>query len=596
VSEDIERVLLALIERNALQNGVTVSYLSSRLDIDNRRIQKIVDLLERSGYCRVQRLDRVTLVTPTLSGYEKAAALRKETQRERTAPRASAFAFAAGAGLGIILLGLVIWWLHLFSPADSSQAAESAPLPSTTPVPARASAGLGLPAATDPLPSSTAVAIPTETPSPVPPTDQPPSPTAPSTPTPEGPGPLPTAIPVDPVQAGAVPTPVSLLEQPEGTVNIVLMGADTSQGSWRTDTLIVVSIDPNLPSVSMLSIPRDLFVYIPGWKMGRINTADFHGERVGYPGGGAGLVKATIEYNLGIRAHYFARADFQGFVKILETLGGVDVVVDCELRDTFPDPEAPGGASDIELMPGVHHLQGKQALWYARSRWNTSDFDRGRRQQRVLRGAFAQIKQLGLLPKLPELWDELTQTVQTDIPLETALWLTKVASRLEAGTAIKSRFIDNTVVQAWRTAEGASVLLPVYERVRPLVAEALAPPDTSRARQGVARVEVLNGTSWGNWAILAADRLLWEGFDVVNIAQAEQTETQRTTIIDHTKTDKGSPVNYLAAVLRVNEADVKLAATPSEEIDFRVIVGYDYSPCYKSYWRSVHGATPTPTP
>ncbi len=437
---------------------------------------------------------------------------------------------------------------------------------------------MDLPSSDDPPPTNTAVLSSTETPSSVPPTAPSASPSPPSTPTEEGPGTLPTAIPIDTVQVGGIPTPVPLLEQPAETVNIVLMGTDTTQGSWRTDTLIVVSVDPNLPSVSMLSIPRDLLVYIPGWKMGRVNTADYHGERVGYPGGGPGLVKATIEYNLGIRVHYFARADFQGFVTILETLGGVDVVADCELHDTFPDPAAPGGATDIDLLPGVHHLNGKQALWYARSRWNTSDFDRGRRQQRVLRGAFAQVKQLGLLPKLPELWDELIQTVQTDISLETALWLAKVASRLEAGTAIKSRFIDNTVVQPWRTAEGAAVLLPIHERVGPLVAEALAPPDTARARQGVARVEVLNGTNWPNWAVLAADRLLWEGFDVVSIAAAERTDYQRTTVIDYTETDKGSPVNYLSAVLRVDEADIQKAETSSEDVAFRVVVGANYYP------------------
>jgi LCP family protein required for cell wall assembly len=596
VSGDIERVLLLLIERHALQSGVTTSYLAAHLDLDPRRVQKIIDLLQRSGYVRVRRIDRVTLITPTISGYEKAAALRKEEREHALIQRTPALAFAVGAALALALLALMVWWSGLLELGGGSQAAESAPLPSSTPVSSVKSASLDLPSSDGSLPTSTAVPSSTETPPPVPPTAPPASPSPPSTPTEEGPGPLPTAIPIDPVQTGGIPTPVPLLEQPAETVNIVLMGTDTTQGSWRTDTLIVVSVDPNLPSVSMLSIPRDLLVYIPGWKMGRVNTADYHGERLGYPGGGPGLVKATIEYNLGIRVHYFARVDFQGFVSILETLGGIDVVADCELHDTFPDPAAPGGATDIDLLPGIHHLNGKQALWYARSRWNTSDFDRGRRQQRVLRGAFAQIKQLELLPKLPELWDELIQTVQTDIPLETALWLAKVASRLEAGTAIKSRFIDNTVVQPWRTAEGAAVLLPVYERVGPLVAEALAPPDTARARQGVARVEVLNGTNWPNWAVLAADRLLWEGFDVVNVAVADHTEYQQTTITNFTVTEKGSPASYLAAVLRVQEANLLQAGAPDDELDFRVIVGQDYLPCYRTYWRSVHGATPNPTP
>jgi LCP family protein required for cell wall assembly len=327
--------------------------------------------------------------------------------------------------------------------------------------------------------------------------------------------------------------------------------------------------------------------------MARINTADYHGMRVGYPGGGPGLVKAAIEYNLGIPVHYYARADFQGFVDIVDTLGGIHVVADCELHDTFPDPEAPGGASDIDISPGVHQLGGKQALWYARSRWNTSDFDRGRRQQRVLRGTLAKIKQKDLLPKLPELWDDLKQTIDTDLSLETALWLAKVAGRLDTDVAIKSRFIDNTVVENWTTPEGAAVLLPDPSRIGPLVADALAPPDTARSRQAVARVEVLNGTNQPNWAILAADRVLWEGFQVVNIAPADSMDYQQTTIADATQRDKGSPINYLADVLQVEEGNIIPGDDLRDDIDFRVIVGYDYNPCYKTYWRAVHGSTST---
>ncbi len=373
------------------------------------------------------------------------------------------------------------------------------------------------------------------------------------------------------------------------------MGGDTATGVGLTDSLIIVSVDPQIPSASLLSIPRDLYVFVPGWKMARINTVYSHGQRAGYPGGGSGLVKATIEYNLGIRVHFFAHVDFEGFVRLIDTLGGVDVVVDCELHDTFPDPESEEGQTDIDLLPGVHHLDGKTTLWYARSRWNTNDYDRARRQQRVLRGVWAQIKQLGLLAKLPELWDELTQTVRTDLSLENVLWLASVASRLDADTAIKSRFIDGTVLHPWLTPEGAQVQLPDYERIGPLIAEALTPPDTNRARQGFARVEVLNGTTWPDWALLAADRLLWEGFQVVSIGPAGRADYQQTLIVDQMETTKGSPASWLARVLRVDGANILPGEMPNDEVDFRVIVGYEFRPCYKSYWYNVH-TTPTPAP
>jgi LCP family protein required for cell wall assembly len=497
-------------------------------------------------------------------------------------------------------------------PTDTATATQTT-VPTPTETATRAPTRTATPHPTDtaPAPTETSTAepaTPTATVTPSPPPTKTMEPT--ETPTAVLPAPLPTSIPVgtpDPttvaLQPTAIPTPVLLLEQPADTVNIVLMGSDIIGGVGRTDSLILVSVDPDLPSISMLSIPRDLYVYVPGWQMQRINTADPHGERVGYPGGGPGLVKATIEYNLGVRVHYFARVDFEGFMNIIDTLGGVDVVVDCELHDTFPDPDAEEGVSDIDLEPGVHHLEGKLALWYARSRWNTSDFDRGRRQQRVLRGAFAKIKQLDLLPKVPELWDELTQTIQTDLSLGTALWLANVLSRLDADTGLKSRFIDGAVLQPWRTPEGAAVQLPIYERIGPLVAEALAPPDTARARQGVARVEVLNGTVWPDWVVLAADRLMWEGFDVVSIGRADRTDYASTVVLDMMERTKGSPVYLLARVLRINDANILQSKSlvdflpPDEavdppEVDFRVVVGYDYAPCYRSYWSNVNGSAP----
>lgn len=450
--------------------------------------------------------------------------------------------------------------------------------------------------------SDTPTATPTATEPPTPTDTRPPTETPTPTATPGSPGPLPTSLPVDTPDFSlltpgptAVPTPVPLIEQPGDTVNILLLGSDTDEGEGLTDTMIVVSVDPNLPSISMLSIPRDLFVFIPGWKMSRLNTAAHHGSQVGYPGGGPGLLKATLEYNLGIRIHYFAHVDFEGFKRLIDTLGGVDVVVDCALHDTFPDPDVEEGQTDIDLEPGVHHLEGKMALWYARSRWQSNDYDRARRQQRVLRGMWAQIKQLGLLGRLPELWDELTQTVRTDLTLENVLWLATVASRLDIDTAIKSRFIDGTVLQPWLTPNGAQVQLPIYDLIGPLVAEALAPPDTNRAKQGLARVEVLNGTTWPEWGVLVADRLLWEGFQVVRIGQADRADYQQTAIVNLRETSKGSALYWLARVLRVGGANILPTEAPSEEADFRVIVGYDFVPCYKSYWYSVH-VTPTPTP
>jgi hypothetical protein len=216
------------------------------------------------------------------------------------------------------------------------------------------------------------------------------------------------------------------------------------------------------------------------------------------------------------------------------------------------------------------------------------------------------MQQLNLLVKLPELWEELTQTVQTDLPLDTALWLATVGGRLDNVAVIKSRFIDSTVVKGWTTPGGAEVLLSVYERLQPMLIEALAPPDTARARQSSARIKVLNGTSQPDWGALAADRLIWEGFEVVGVGPAPHTDFAQTLIVDLQQDAKGSAVDYVARVMQVDAANILPSDVPldavssnednSQEADLQVVVGSDFRPCYKSYWYAVHGTASTAGP
>jgi LCP family protein required for cell wall assembly len=161
------------------------------------------------------------------------------------------------------------------------------------------------------------------------------------------PSPSPTARPgIDPTLDASAPDPNASLEMPvpepmpqlhldRSIVNILLLGRDTERasGAYRTDVMIVVSINKAANSVTMLTIPRDLFVYIPGWTMNRINTAAGHGDAIGYPGGGVALLEQTILYNLGIPIHGWARVDFDGFKNVVDIVGGVDVPVSCAMQD-----------------------------------------------------------------------------------------------------------------------------------------------------------------------------------------------------------------------------------------------------------------------
>ncbi len=397
-----------------------------------------------------------------------------------------------------------------------------------------------------------------------------------------------------------VPEPAPLIEFPPDTINIVLLGSDKRPNSagWRTDTIIVASINPNTPSVTMLSIPRDLWVYIPGWTFQRINLADVHGASTDFPGGGPGLVKQTIQYNLGVHVDYYVRVDFAGFMTIIDTLGGIDVVADCPLEDVFPDDpitEDPTITGTISIeTPGVYHLDGKHALWYARSRYTSpgGDLDRNRRQHRVLRGIWNKVTELNLVARLPELWRELASTIETDLKWDDILWLASLVPRLDS-SHIRSGFIEGEALQPWTTPAKASVYVPNVEKLLEQVQETFNPPGNI-APQAPVQVQVWNGTSNPDWDILATDRLQWAGYIVPSFRTADRQDYARTQIIDFTTTRKGSRLSALMTLFQVSPADVIAQPDPNSPVPYRVIVGANYNPCVRP--ARPRWPTPTPTP
>jgi LCP family protein required for cell wall assembly len=388
-----------------------------------------------------------------------------------------------------------------------------------------------------------------------------------------------------------------LLEQPGNVINILLLGSDQAaiDKVGNTDTIIVASINPDIPSVALLSIPRDFYAWIPGHEFAKINTAFGRAWRYEYPGGGSELIKAVIEYNLGIRIHYYARIGFDSFIKIVDTLGGVDVAVECPLSDTFPDPDSPDGQVELDWEPGIHHLDGKHALWYARSRWSTHDFDRHRRQQQVLRGLYRQALTLDIIPKIPDLWGVLQENVSTDLGLGEVVHLGTIGSRLDM-INVRSTFVDRSVLQSWTAPDKTYVLVPYYEALGPLVSDALAPPASARAQQRAFQIEVWNSTPYDGLGHVAAERLRWEGFAVVGVAPAQGAP--RTQIVDFTTTTKGSPLSRLMRLYKREASDVIYQPTEDRTVDFRVILGADYDPCIaaRTYWHYNDLPTPTPLP
>jgi hypothetical protein len=250
---------------------------------------------------------------------------------------------------------------------------------------------------------------------------------------------------------------------------------------------------------------------------------------------------------------------------------------------------------DIDVFPGVQHLDGYQALWFVRSRWSTHDFDRNRRQQQMLRALYRQTLSLDVIPRIPELWEAVQQTVRTDLGLSDVLYLGDVGRRLDWSN-VKSRFVGPPYLTPTTAENGAYILVPVPGALEPLIAEALQPPADARANHPAFRVEVLDGIGRSGLLDVAVERLRWEGFAVVNAGPADQVYP-RTQIVDMTTTSKGSPLWLLSRIYQRWSSDVIAQPTADSPIDFRIILGSDYNSCIPSgIIQYVPPPTPAPTP
>ena len=364
-----------------------------------------------------------------------------------------------------------------------------------------------------------------------------------------------------------------------GTINIAVLGSDRRPDwdVWHTDVVQIVSIQPLGPSVTVLSIPRDLYVYVPGFWMTRINCADMYGDLYGYEGGGPALFQQTMLYNLGIPIHHYVRTDFDGLIGIVNELGGVEIPVHCRLEDHWPYPDENGEYPIKVLEPGMHQMDGETALWYARSRRTSSVFARERRQQQVLQAVWRKARSLDILPRTPQLWEQFRGAIVTDLEFGDVVMLAEMAFRLDEQN-VRFRNIGYQQVTPWTTPNGASVFLPNWEEIEPVVSEALAPLPEGRLWRTLQKVEVWNGTGAAGWDRLAADRLFREGF-VTTIGQPDRWNYSQTQLIDFTTTTKGGAVPYLQWMFNVSAENVISAPDPGMPVSYRLIVGADYQTC-----------------
>jgi LCP family protein required for cell wall assembly len=383
------------------------------------------------------------------------------------------------------------------------------------------------------------------------------------------------ATPPVPIPAPAEPFPF-----PEGTLNVLLLGSDRRSGiGFRTDTILIASVQPATGLVALISVPRDLYVYLPGYTVSRINTAWIYGETLGYPGGGPQLLFDTVRYNLGIPIDRYALVEMTGFQQIVDVLGGVDVRVACDFTDwRLRRPDLPQQAVSswalFTIPPGVVHMDGDDALWYARSRSRSSDFDRARRQQEVLRSIYRAGLHPDVLARIPELYRALQSAVKTDADLDDVLSLAPFVTSLEPAH-LRSRFIGRGQVRSYRVpVSGAAVLLPQADAIRALLEDAFAP--YTEAETTPVRVEVVPGSSI-QLAQLVQERLLYAGFDAVLVEGDPSPDG-----VSHLMKPAGAPAEAGAALLSALglPAQALIARPTAEPSGFRLQLGEDFDPCF----------------
>jgi LCP family protein required for cell wall assembly len=363
----------------------------------------------------------------------------------------------------------------------------------------------------------------------------------------------------------------------------LLLGSDTRGGaSFRTDTILVGIVRPQDGQVSLISIPRDLWVNIPTVGMQRINTAYQFGEYGGYSGGGAGLLKDTILYNLGLKIDHTAMIDFNGFRKVVDTLGGIDVPISCpytdwRLLDPSYDPENEENWFLYTAGPGLLHMNGDLALWYARSRKHSNDFDRGRRQQEVIRAIYAQVLRTDSLARLPQLYTDLSSSFITDLGLADLLKFSPMALHL-TNADIRSYYISGDMVTPWTTSEGAAVLLPDTGLIQQMLNQAVAASPLQQQRSAI-HVEIQNGSPNDGWETLAAERLNYAGVET-SFKPADNRSHAITLLYDLTADQDPARSASLLAVLGLPDSALVSAPSPASKIPYALIVGADYQACF----------------
>lgn len=426
------------------------------------------------------------------------------------------------------------------------------------------------------------------TPSPSPGVSPSPDPSGEATDTPE-----PVETPIGTPDA-SVPTATLPPWDGQEPLNILLIGTDQrpDEGTFNTDTLIVVSIDPVTRQVAMFQLPRDT-VDVPVPRNARSVWGNVYRGKINswymqnrlranlWPGTdrtrGYNALKAILGELYAIDIRWFVEVNFEGFRQVIDMLGGVRINVQIPVSDDrFPSDN--GHLRRVYVPSGPQHMTGSEALEYARSRHTSSDFDRGRRQQRVLLSIKEQADVASIVANLEPLLDTLARSVKTDIPPSELTRLLALADGVDVRNVRSYVFAPSFFAREVMNDPGRGyIIIPNVERIRAAVRAAFsADPalDALRDRLGAegARLWVLNQSGVNGRATTLATYLAYQGIDASAPNQRPEGTIAATRIVVYNGAEERIPdtIAYLEATFGVA---VTLAADAGVTVDVIVTAG-----------------------
>lgn len=384
----------------------------------------------------------------------------------------------------------------------------------------------------------------------------------------------------------------------EDRINFLLlgMGGPGHSGPYLTDTIILVSFQPSTQKASMISLPRDMIVPIAQNNYKKINSV--YSIAKSQNEDGAQFMKEIIGKTFDIPIHYFASVDFQGFVEIIDALGGIDVTVDKSFTD-YQFPTADYKYQVVSFEEGEQEMDGLTALRFARSRHGNngegSDFARSIRQQKILSALKDKITSFNTFinpKKITDLFSLVNQYTQTDLEPWEAVKLVHMVKGIDKKNIISQSIDDRPggFLKSGIALDGAYILQPItgnFEQLQKLIANIL---EFSNSEDEQANIVIQNGTNIPGLALQALNHLSYIGYEVLRYGNAKEQDKSQTIVYDYTGNKKNTkislekifntkvqtniPEEYSSYNIS-NNWNIKDENGQNKQLDFLIILGAD---------------------